>query len=238
MKELPPRAASDSLASRLLKRLPGGSFAQEQIDKVERRLLSELKHRLDGLQPQTSVSVMAVSVHAHAAPSRGGDGMLEPGKLLRDLLQVSMEQTREQAQAAFFGQILRNMLPDEARILSALSGDSTYPLINVMSTSLLGMGGKPMLECVSNVGKNAGALCPDLVPVYVQRLRSWGLVALDPENPSQNTQYEMLETDTAVRTMIDKIIRSGHKGQIQRRTLRMSDFGNALWAACRLSEDQ
>jgi hypothetical protein len=230
------RFSAGALANRVLKRLPGGSFAQEQLEKIEHRVLSELKQRLDKVERSATVSVLAFSVEANPTQSRKR-GPHAPGELLRELLEISGEQSREQAQHAYYIAALKSLVPDEARILSALSDSTGFPLLHVMAGSRLGGATHPVLQNVSNVGKIAGAQLTELTPHYIRRLRDWDLVQTGPEAPGFKTSYEILETDDAVRKTVEQIRKSGQRDAILRRTLKMSDLGRALWAACRISED-
>lgn len=225
-----------SLARRLLRRLPGGDFVQEQLDSVERRVLLELKHRMDGLEqnPAPSVSVVAVSVQTSAQAGTKGQ---TPGNIMRELLTATAEQSREEAENAFFTSIMRTLVPDEARILSALSDGSTYPVVHVMAAGRLGLSWHPVVEYVSSVGRNAGIIWPDMGYAYVQHLRALNLVDTGPEDYTQITKYEMLETEQVVRSALEQIKHDGQRSHITRRMLRMSDLGRRLWAACRISED-
>ena len=49
-------ATPASIGNRLLARMPGGALVQEQMDKVEKRLLSELKQRLDRIEGEGRVA--------------------------------------------------------------------------------------------------------------------------------------------------------------------------------------
>ncbi len=228
--------SAGALANRVLKRLPGGSYAQEQLEKMERRVLSELKQRLDKVERSATVSVLAFSVETDSSQSKKR-GPYAPGELLRELLEISGEQNREQAQHAYYVAALKSLVPDEARILSALSDSQSYPLLHVMAGSRLGGATHPVLQNVSNVGKIAGVQLLDLTPTYIRRLRDWELVQTAPESAELKTSYEVLETDDAVRKMVERVKKNGQRDVIQRRTLKMSDLGRALWAACRISED-
>lgn len=128
-------------------------------------------------------------------------------------------------------------MPDEARILSALSDSSGFPLLHVMAGSRLGGATHPVLQNVSNVGKVAGAQLIELTPTYIRRLRDWELVQTLGESAELKTSYEILETDDAVRRAVERVRKGGQRDVILRRTLKMSDLGRALWAACRISED-
>ncbi|GAC1627363.1 MAG: Abi-alpha family protein [Nevskia sp.] len=229
-------AADAPLASRLLKRLPGGEFAREQLDKIERRVMQELKQRLDRIErAESTVSVVAFAVEP--PPPTPEQKQRAAGEMLRKLLEASTEQTREQAQAAYYAMIVGNLLPDEARILSALSDGSVYPLVHVMSAPKIGLGSVAALENVSSVGKNAGVQWPEMTPGYVQRLIAAGLAETGAEDYALIMKYEILETDEAVRRMLEQIRKAGNRGQIRRRTLRISELGSRLWQACRITED-
>ncbi len=238
MSKPPAESGADNLASRLLQRLPGGRFAQEQLDRVERRLLQELKQRLDRLeQGRSSLSVLAVSVQPRGGNSAAADLIGEsPARLLNQLLQMSADQDREQAERAFFAQAVANLLPDEARILSAFSDGSVYPVLDLMVGSRLGPATRPVLELLSSVGRNAGVQCKELTPIYLRRLRAWGLIEMLAEDPAQQIKYEMLETDTVLRQTIDRIQRGGQRARIVRGMLKMTTLGESLWAACRVEQ--
>lgn len=236
MNALTDETGPKGLAKRLLKRLPGADLAQEQMDRVERRILQELKQRLDRLEPASSVSVLAFAMRSVADRSAPATS-IEIGSRMQELLARSTEFSREQAEQAFFEWVVSNLVPDQARILSALSDGSTYPLLHVYGGPRLGLAMEPMLECVCSVGKNAGVLWPETTHVYVQQLRGYGLVETGPEEPERRVQYEMLETEQSVRDMMARLQKGGLKGHLLRRVLRMSELGHALWAACRIGED-
>ncbi|HET8882658.1 MAG TPA: Abi-alpha family protein [Solimonas sp.] len=227
------RERHDTLAARLLQRLPGGSFVQEQIDRAEQLVLGELKQRLDRLESSPSVSVVAVSVHT----PQHAQGAASPAAMLRDLLTAANEHSHEQSLEESCIAILRSLVPDEARILAALSDGSGYPLLHVMAGPRIGLATFPILEYVSSVGRNAGVLCPELTPAYVRHLAAWGLTETAPENDAQRTQYEMLETDDGVRKAIARIEKNGERARIVRRTLRMSDLGMVIWNMCQIEPD-
>lgn len=223
-------ADAGSAAGRLLQRLPGAGYAREQLERVERRLLAELRQRLDRLEPATRVSVVAVAMRGEARSQHA------LGTRMQELLGASLEQSREEAEQAFLHWVMGNLVPDQARILAALSDGSTYPLIHVYGGTLLGPA-EPVLECVCIVGKNAGVLWPETTHVYVQQLRAFGLVETGPEDPSRRMQYEMLETEQSVRDALARLQKGGLRPQLLRRVLQMSEIGKKLWAECRIGED-
>lgn len=222
---------NDGLVERVLRRLPGGGFAQDQLDRIERRLLSLLKQRLDRVE-RTPASFRLTGPTIVV-----GKETELPGQILRGLLDHAQEQRRDEAEAAWYAAVLRTLVPDQARILAALSDGSAYPLIQVLSGSLLGGVSYLELGYVSNVGKNAGTQCPELTPGYVQHLHQLGLVEIGVDEMEETVKYELLETDTDVRVTLERIKSQGRRSRVVRRTLRLSALGMRLWAACRVAED-
>lgn len=226
----------NALANRVLKRMPGGGFVQEQLEKIEHRVLSELKQRLDKVERSATVSVLAFSVQPDPTQARKR-GRHAPGELLRELLDISADQTRDEAELAYFVAVLKTLVPDEARILSALSDSPGYPMIHVMAGPRLGGGTHPVLQNLSNVGRLAGVQLVEQTPVYIRRLRDWGLVETGPEDPELKVKYQILESDGDIRRLLESIRAKGQRDSILRRTLKLSELGRSLWAACRISED-
>lgn len=208
---------------RWLNRLPGGHAASERLSQLEQRLWPEPQPVWPAL-PAPSASLTPV-------PDT------KPDKQLQSLLDRSQEQTREEAEAAFFGAVLCQLVPDQARILAALSDGSRYPLIDVVAGSRLGWGMKPVLSGISSVGRSAGVQCPDLTPAYVQGLLGLGLVAVHDQVSPDVLKYELLETEVLVRRTMEQCKQAGMGCRIVRRSVGISALGAQLWVACRPHED-
>jgi abortive infection alpha-like protein len=190
---------------------------------VEAAALGLLRRRMD--QAAALPAPAAAAPLAAAAPS--------PPALLRDLLERSMAQSREETRTALFVRLLGELLPDEARILAALSDGTTYPLIHVEAGPRLGAATRRVLAHVSSVGKSAGVAWADMTPAYVGRLVHLGLAELGPEDETHEVKYEILEADETVRAAIERIRKADRQREsIVRRVVRISDLGRALWAAC------
>ena len=233
MKSLPKPSLTNSLVGKLLQRVPGGDFAQEQLEKLESRVLQELKGRLDQIDRGPSVAVLNLSV-----TPKGRGKPRAPSDLLRELLDASNEQAPEEALVLFHTRVLASLVPDEARILSVLSDGRAFPLINVSAGTRMGLSPRMVEEGLSSVGKYAAVHCPELVPVYIQRLKFWGLVQIDAEESGQETEYQMLEADDTVRKVIARIEEGGERARIARRALKISEIGRTLWFECKVAKDK
>jgi hypothetical protein len=232
VKSLPKSSLTDSLVGKLLQRVPGGSFAQEQLERIEDRVMQELKGRLDQMERSPAVAVLALSVTQNGRSKRRA-----PADLLQDLLDISNKQSREEAFMVYYTRALASLVPDEARILSALADSRVFPLVNVQAGTRMGWAMRTVEEALSSIGKYASVHCPELAPFYIQRLKTWGLVQIDGEVEGRETDYQLLEADDTVRKVIARIEEGGERARIARRSLKMSAIGHAMWAECRVSKE-
>lgn len=157
----------------------------------------------------------AVALPLPADPLRAG---------MAALLNRSTLMNRDAARDYLYASILRQLTPDEARIVSALSDGTDYPVVDVTERR----SGRVLLRNASTVGKTAGVSATEHVPVYVTRLVGFGLAELEGEKTDLSTQYEILMTDETVRKAEDLAKRP----KITRGTLRISALGMNFWLAC------
>jgi hypothetical protein len=221
----------------LTRRLPGVETAERGIRQVERQLMTELRRRLDEVDDPYHAALTAASAMNRSdgvriestvalVPARE---YVEPLRAaMAELLNHSIGFGRERAREYLYAVILRQLTPDEARILSALSDGSPFPAIDVAERTNLGAAGRIVLRNASTVGKVAGVSLPDQVPGYVTRLIGLGLADLDEELPALETQYEILLTDETVREAEKQVKRA----KFVRRTVHISRLGAQFWQAC------
>jgi len=156
-----------------------------------------------------------------------------PTDVLRDLLDRSMYSRPDESRTALYLSLLGDLLPDEARILAALSDGATYPVIDI-AEPLLGTSTVLVLTNASTVGRAAGVSLPHHTPLYVSRLVLAGLAVIGPEGANaMYDDYEMLLTDAAVNLAIAKARRGIRSARVIRRTVRISELGQELWEAAK-----
>ena len=156
-----------------------------------------------------------------------------PTDVLRELLDRSMYSRPDDSRNALYLSLLSDLLPDEARILAALSDGSTYPVIDI-AEPLLGTSTVLVLTNASTVGRAAGVSLPHHTPLYVSRLVLAGLAVIGPEGGNaMYDDYEMLLTDAAVNMAIAKARRGIRSARVIRRTVRISELGQELWEAAK-----
>ncbi|GAA1941256.1 Abi-alpha family protein [Amycolatopsis minnesotensis] len=222
----------------LSKRLPGVEAAEKGLRQVERIALGELRRRLDEVDDPYLAALSAASAISPQNEDNGKRSesvVIVPAResdplraAMAELLNRSLGFGKERAREYLYAIILRQLTPDEARILSALSDGSPFPVVDVFERTSLTGTGRTVLRNASTVGKAAGVSLPAETPSYVTRLVGLGLADLDEEVDSLATQYEILLTDETVRAAEDSVKRA----KIVRRTVHLSHLGTQFWRAC------
>lgn len=200
-------------------RVPGGQAMQQQVRRFERALRSGAD---TGTTPWTSHD-------SH----QGTTGQAEESTALRsamaELLHASIEHSTERSKQNLFHAILRQLLPDEARILAALSDGSRFPVMHVRPR-----GSEELtLRNASTVGKSAGVAATFLVPHYLSRLDAHGLLRFSVEEDELSVQYDILLTDEQVQQAVERA-RDGRRlaPHVQRQVVSLSELGEQFWRAC------
>jgi hypothetical protein len=237
------------LMGRFVRNLPGADFAEEQLQSVERRMLSELKHRMEALEERR----LPVPKNYTPPPTVGEDGQAiqsvqsstldqHPSDILAELLDRAAEQDKQQAQLYLYSMMLRELVPDEARILGALSDGDIHPLLHI------GIGGpigtpRRVVENLSTVGKAATIKLPALAPAYITHLRNLDLLETGPEDKEFEIKYQILESDRETHKFVEAAKKASGPGmgiKYMRRVIKISPLGKELWEACRpaMSEEE
>lgn len=213
-----------------------GGKAAEQFRRAEQGLLRTLKQRMDAADDEAA--------HGAGQRSYNSDGaevsrtfviplLQSPKRILEELLQRSVDQTRDQAEEDLYSVILSELVPDEARILALLSSGETHALLHIGVGSPIGTPGRMVAENFSSVGRPAQVKLPDCVPLYVSHLKALNLLDEGPEDASLESRYQILEGERAFRDAVEQARKQTRLSvRIVRRTLVISDMGRRLWATC------
>jgi hypothetical protein len=158
----------------------------------------------------------------------------DPGTQLDGLLARSVGQSTTGSRLELYEALLGQLVPDEARILAALSDGGAAAVVHVIARSRRSGPSSPLIENASSVGRTAGVALPEMVPVYVTHLLQLGLVELRAEDDALKGDYELVMTETSVRDALSQAGRGGVlPPRVTRQTLQLSELGRSLWASCR-----
>lgn len=222
---------------RVARRFPGGEAAEREVRKLEGVVLDEVRRALNGHAPAQpagpartprapgpgAAHASAGTPQAHAPAPSGGPGMLLRRRMA-ELLELSVELDRAGSEHLLYEALLGLLVPDEARILAALSDGTAYPVIDVVTKRQ-----HTVLRNASTVGRASGVVALDNVPAYLARLYAFGLVELGEPVPELGVQYDILATDQAVAAARDSIPKGA---RLVQRSVRLSALGVRLWNAC------
>lgn len=208
-----------TLLGGVARRAPFAGDVLPLLADAERAVVRVMRRHLTDLDPPPAI----VADHDDAA---------SPNGVLRALLDRSMYTSPDKSRDALYLNLLQALVPDEARILAALSDGSAYPVIHVAAP---GTGGNPVfaLKNASTVGRSAGVSLPRYTPLYLTRMLGLGLVRMGPEATSMYDEYEMLLTDSVVNVALATARRGVRAARVIRRTVRISDLGQELWEAAK-----
>jgi hypothetical protein len=227
-------------------------LAHKGLSEAEKRALIGLRRRMDAVvddepadeeddhDPAGEGRPAPTSVRGESAPQGGVAPVarLSASALLARLLEDSAEQSVESAQERLNLRIIRQLVPDEARILAALADGHSAALVHLGAGPLVGPATQRWLENLSPVGRECGVRLLDQTPTYIRHLRDLGLLESGEEDKSLHLKYQLIEADTQVRKMCTQIEKSGMRPKFFRRTIRMSEAGLALWKACEGTANQ
>jgi hypothetical protein len=205
--------------------IPGTGLLVNELSRAERALTRALVEHIESL----TAAPDAIGSSSDDQPEAT---LSTPTEVLRALMDKSMYTSPDESRAMLHRTLLEALLPDEARILAALSDGTRYPVIHVADP-----GAPSDIELVhvnaSTIGRAAGVALAHQTPVYVARMIGLGLARLGPENPSMRDEYEMLLTDPGVNSALGAARRSFRNAKVLRRTLIISELGQEMWEAAK-----
>jgi hypothetical protein len=217
----------------IVRRLPGGAVVQREVQRLQDIALAEARRLFEITESLPAVAALgeeqraALFVHNHDPgidPLRGA---------MSELLERSVETDRTASRDYLYGNIISQLVPDEARILAALSDGSPFAVLDVVAKPLGRAATRTVLANASSVGRAAGVVTTEAVPTYVTRLHRFGLVEFGPPDEAIQMQFEVLATESIVQAA-EASIQARHHGapKLIRKTMVISQFGKDFWAAC------
>jgi hypothetical protein len=220
---------------RVARRLPGGQTAEREAHRVQALAARELRRLLDGAPGGTPRADLSATPEEHRAGlviQNAHPGNAPLRSAMGELLERSVTGTRTSSREYLYGTIMSQLVPDEARILAALSDRTVHAAGDVVAGRGR-RGQRVVLANASTVGRSVGVGTPDNTPTYLTRLHTLGLVEFGPEDSRLETQYEALGADDTVRRARDSAesARAG-AARLVRKTVSMSEFGRSFWDAC------
>jgi len=155
-------------------------------------------------------------------------------ELYANLLASLMDKTTALKAHPGFVEMIKQMTPDEADLMSFFARNTNFPLINVRAKLKNGIGGFDRLRHFSHLGIKAGCDYPELTPSYLDNLSRFGLIEIkDDTYYTDKNIYEPLEKDAVIIEIVEKINKEGDKTpEIIKGILDVTELGKQFIAAC------
>ena len=219
---------------RIARQLPGGQTIEREAQRLQHAAVSEARRILQIPQSSSPNGKPATAEEHRAAyliqTAEAGTAPLRSA--MSELLERSVEATRNETREYLFGTIISQLVPDEARILAALSGGAAYAAGDLVLRSRR-TAPRVLVANASTVGRSAGVVTPDNTPTYLARLLGFGLIEFGPEDEALDVQYDMLSTENVLSDAKRRVEHAKQAGTVRlvRKTVRMSALGREFWAA-------
>jgi Abortive infection alpha len=236
----------------------GGLGAMAMLAAGNLRQLPDMAVRLPGTLRDLGERMTAIPTARRRAPAlafaaQALAGSVRQGATMRErylnLLAAAMdENTAARVHPAFLS-ILRQLTPDEVRLISLFQHDGPYPLLTVGARYKFGAPLSTELRHFSRLGEGAGCEHIARVPLYIDNLCRLGLTELRPVRIADDTRmFRALEESAEVRTAIARVEarrppplavpkQSGDGDDVivadlQRKALYVTSFGRQFYEAC------
>lgn len=187
----------------------------------------------DIIRPKSHIAVPVVDALRYI----GED--IDLSDMYANLLATSMDKKTAYRAHPGFVDIIRNMSPDEAKIIKLLSKDPNHAFINIYSKSISGPGQFLVSSYDTILSVSAGCEHHSLVGIYINNLERLGLVDV-PEFGSllNEALYEEIKNLPEVVDIISEINNSdGREAHIEKRRLQLSTLGHHFVVSCVIEKE-
>jgi len=158
-------------------------------------------------------------------------------EMYANLLAASMDKNTAQGAHPAFVEIIKQLTPDEAKLVGLFLTGMPFPLIDVrweFRNAADGTGGQDILVNHSHLGSIARCEYPQMTPSYLDNLCRLGLAEI-PTFLQYTAKgiYEPLEADPSVRNIVVALEADPkRKPVVERRGLRVTQLGHQFARVC------
>lgn len=154
--------------------------------------------------------------------------------LYANLLATSMDRKTAINAHPGFVDVIKNMSPDEAKIMKFLSTNDLYPLIDIALQHNPGTVFRITHRHVSLLGIDAQCEVPSLTSSYLDNLSRLGVIEFPATGHiSDNNVYKRIEEFPQIKEIIDNFNKTdSKKAKIIKQRLAVTDLGKQFIRAC------
>ena len=151
------------------------------------------------------------------------------------LLRRSRDVYRDDARHPAYEAILRELAPDEARILVLLLRDGPQPSVDVRTGGTVGrLQSRIVARGLTMMGARASVRYHHLVPSYLNNLTRLGLIWQSPEPLRELLRYQVVEAQPDVLDAKQSV----RSARVVRRSIHLTPFGSEFARICFATEEE
>jgi len=207
------------------------------FDKIKEKFFPKVEERLRNV-PRENIITPRISVAGPIVEALRYAGSEEAlSDLYANLLATSMDRVTASTAHPAFTEIIKQLTPDEAKILKCFTSNQPMPLIDIKKFSKSDkVSGGYLLKYVnhSNLGSTAGCEHLDLVPAYIDNLVRLGLAEI-PSGQCYKLDviYRSLEDSELAISIKAEIERNPEDGcEFERKFLAVTSLGRQFAKVC------
>lgn len=195
-------------------------------ERVEKKLENVPPEEIQ--QPKAHIAVPAIEALRYT----GAEETLS--ELYANLLATSMDQDTAYRAHPGFVDMIKNMCPDEARIMKQLAVEGVYPIVNIKVISNKDRSYIIAHRYVSLLGVDSKCEHVRLTPNYIDNLERLGLIQVDTMSKIHNEEaYKPIEEHEEIASIVEDLNKNdGKKADIQRMRLLVTDLGKQFIRSC------
>lgn len=159
--------------------------------------------------------------------------------LYANLLATAMDRKTAYTAHPGFVDIIKNMAPDEARIMRFLSANLFYPLVNIKLVTKSNSSFNIPFRHISLLGLDAQCQHPPLAANYLDNLERLGLIEISESSRMQSEEgYKRIENFPQIKDIIESLMKDPEKKpEVQKIRLLVTDLGKQFIGACVIDKE-
>ncbi|MCT8976288.1 DUF4393 domain-containing protein [Clostridium sp. CX1] len=202
-------------------------------DKIKTYITNSLEQKLKNVPPERIISP-APEVAGPALEALRFAGHNENlRELYANLLATSMDSITAETAHPSFVEILKQLSPDEAKIMNLFSNDTNFPIISIKAINKETNHFGYMLKKLSTIPEQAACTTPKLGVSYLENLDRLGLIKIDLETFSTTDNfYTALENHPTTKSIFNIINSMNNRPEIQKGLVYRTSLGSQFYNAC------
>ncbi|EJL6437924.1 DUF4393 domain-containing protein [Vibrio cholerae] len=203
------------------------------IERIEEFVHTKVGKKLESVPPE-NIQTPDLSVAGPALESLKYVGHKESlSDMYASLLASSMNKDTSSLAHPGFVEIIRNMSPDEAKIMKFLSSQGMQPYINVRQRRKVQGGTRLVIEKYSHISQNSNCENHELCSASLVNLERLGLLELcETGSLSDNEAYTELESEKDIQRTVESLTNDDTVGEIQRAYVGITPLGKMFARVC------